>query len=149
MIPHLSLHPHAFISLPTYFMSPTCSPSASLFLSLSLLCLPFFFSTDNRQSSHAVNLLCFWRRPSESPNTLFPSLSFSLSKLKSYSGLSPSFFHPASPSFFLSSVIVCSCEYTSLNFCLAGLQFFSSKLHLITSCHSSSVQCMFSTFFMT
>lgn len=35
MIPHLSHHPHTFISLPTYFMSPTCSPSVSIFPPLS------------------------------------------------------------------------------------------------------------------
>lgn len=70
MIPHLSLHPHAFISLPTYFMSPM---SLSFSLSLHL-----FFSTDNRQPSHAVHLLCLWRRPSESPNylALLPQVSF-------------------------------------------------------------------------
>lgn len=64
MIAHLSLHPHAFVSLPTYFMSPTFCPTVS-------------FSTDNRQSSHAVHLLCLWRRPSESLSaqsySFFPS----------------------------------------------------------------------------
>lgn len=56
--------------------SPTCSPSASLFP--VSLCLSFFFSTDNRQSSHAVHLLRFWRRPSESPNTLSFSSNLTL-----------------------------------------------------------------------
>lgn len=55
--------------LSSHFPHTSCHP-----------CLPpphLFFSTDNRQSSHAVHLLCLWRRPSESPNplTLLPQNS--------------------------------------------------------------------------
>lgn len=99
-------------------------------LHLSLF-LSFFFSTDNRQSSHAVHLLRLWRRPSESPNTLSLPLSAQIS-LWPFS----IFLQPAYPSF-LSSVIVCSYEYHSLHCCLAGLRSFSSKLDVVTSCHFS------------
>lgn len=94
--------------------------------SLYPLSVSFFFSTDNRQSSHAVHLLRLWRRPSESL-----SLSAQIS-LWSFS----IFLQPAYPSF-LSFVIVYSYECHSLHCCLAGLQSFSSQLDLVTSCHFS------------
>lgn len=113
--PRTSCHPHALLS---FFLS--LSVSVSLSFSLS-----FFFSADNRQPSHAVHLLRIWRRPSESP--------------KVSSNLTLDIFHLSSPAYpsFLSSVIVCSYQHHSLHCCLAGLQSFSSKPDLITSCYLS------------
>lgn len=63
MIPHLSLHPNTFISLPHILHL-----IHALSFSPPILFLVCFFFTDYRQSSHAVHLLRFRRRPSESPN---------------------------------------------------------------------------------
>lgn len=61
--------PSTYFHLTSYILHVTHVLSFCLYISPSLF-LSFFFSTDNRQSSHAVHLLCLWRRPSESPNTL-------------------------------------------------------------------------------
>lgn len=111
MIPHLSFHPHAFISLPTYFMSPTCSPSPSPSFSLPLS-FSLSFSTDNRQSSHAVHLFRLWRRPSESAKPCF-SAEISLSPFSI-------FLQPACSSSLPSVIVYCS-EYHSFYCSLTGL----------------------------
>jgi len=121
IIPHLSLHPHAFISLPTYFMSPTCSPSLlSLFLSHSLSFSPQIIANHHMQSISFAS----GGDPVSHPKSAQISLwTFSI------------FLPPAYPSF-LSSVIVYSYDYHSLHCCLACLQS-SSKPDLITSCYLS------------
>lgn len=82
MIPHLSFHPHAFISLPTYFMSLTCSPSPSpsFSLSLSLSLSPQIIANHHMQSISFAS----GGDPVSQPNPV--------SQLKSHSRLFPSFF---------------------------------------------------------
>lgn len=141
-----------FLSNDSTFVSPsTCSHLTShilhvthmlsfclslLHLSLSLF-LSFFFSTDNRQSSHAVHLLRLWRRPSESPNTL----SLFLSQLKSHSGLFPSFF---SLHILPSCLLSLSIPMNTTRFVAASLVCSPSLPSLISSLPviSLSVQCM-------
>ena len=132
--------------LSSHFPHTSCHPRA-LLLSLSLYPLPLssclsFSSTDNRQSSHAVHLLRFWRRPSESPNTLSRSRLAQIS-LWPFS----IFLQPAYPSF-LSSVIVYSYEYHSPPLLPPSLVCGPSLLNLISSLpvFSISVQCMFLNF---
>lgn len=83
--------------------------SLSFFLPLSF---SLSFSTDNRQSSHAVHLFRLWRRPSESAKPCF-SAEISLSPFSI-------FLQPACSSSLPSVIVYCS-EYHSLYCSLTGL----------------------------
>lgn len=116
---HLTSHilhvTHMLSFCPPLLSSPLlCSTLSSLFSS-PLLPSPPYFSADNCQPSHAVHLLCFWRRPSESPYT------------HTLSSLLPSPFLPhfLTLPFFL---------YGSLNLTLALFHHFSSCISFLLSC---------------
>ncbi len=129
--PHTSCHPHALLLFLSLY-----PPSLSLFLS-------FVFSTDNRQSSHAVHLLRFWRRPSESPNTL----SLFLSAQTSLTGIFPSFF---SLHILPSCLLALSSPMNTT--CSTAAGWFATPLPNLIALHpvvSLSVQCMSLTFVMT
>lgn len=121
MIPHLSFHPHAFISLPTYFMSPTCSPSPSpsFSLSLSLSLSPQIIANHHMQSISFAS----GGDPVSQPNPV--------SQLKSHSPFSI-FLQPACSSSLPSVIVYCS-EYHSLYCSLTGLPGLQSLLPDIIS----------------
>lgn len=126
MILHLSLHPRAFISLPTYITSPTCSPSVSP-PSLSLLFLSF---SPQIIANHHMQSISF--ASGGDP----VSHQHSLSQLKSHSGLFPSFFSlHILPSCLLSLSIPMNTTHSKTASLV--LQSLSSKLDLIASCHFS------------
>lgn len=124
MVRHLSLHPHAFISLPTCVTSPTCSPLVFPLLSFPLS--PFLFSPQIIANHHMQSISFASGGDPVSHSTLSISLSLS----PSYSGFTHFLFLPDSlfpfslggsvnPNLaprhqfsscisFLSSVIVCS-----------------------------------------
>lgn len=132
MIPHLSLHPHAFISLPTYFIHPHALllPLSSLSLSVCLSFSPQIIANHHMQSISFAS----GGDPVSHP-TLSRSAQISLWRFSIL-------LQPAYPSF-LSSVIVYSCEYHSLHCCLAGFRSLSSKLDFTTPCRFSfSLMCV-------
>lgn len=120
MMPYLSLLFHSL----TYFIS-------SMFAPISPSSFVLFLFSDYRQSSHAVHLLRFRRRPSESLNPL--------SQLKPYSGPFPFCLQAACPSFLSEGRLLFL--WISLHRCFSGLH----SLDRVTSCRLF-LQLAFGTF---